>query len=578
MTSLLNPTKIHLDKADWIEVAPQYAAPSTGDEKLAALVGYMTGDGATCAKTERHTKTDGSVSTYHRIASAFYSNIEADLSAILADCQSLGMAKAATVRLKKNTHPNRADGYQLQLSDTDTQTLINAGAPLGAKTAQEFDVPEWIKTGSDGVKRAYISALFGAEGTTPVRDGSSKSRMPRLPTLSMCKKPGCSGANFFASLQQMLAELGVVSSLSTTVGRDGYVTNWLRINTPAENLIAFFDKVGFAYCQDKTLLAWQWSKYLKAYNAQANTRRQLCLNKTDDESFEELGRKLGVTKGAACRLRGDVLAGKAVTAGHSFPHFDEWLAKRWIAELGLLKVFVSKKTDRAEKRTVWNLRVSSPDHSYLLASGANNFNSFETMSGRVYYPFDRHQHVSSKVVFNPSLPIWVGVDFNIDPMSAAIIQPQTNGQLWIVDEIFLHNSNTEEMCEELERRYWRYMKQITIYPDPAGGARQHARGESDLDIFRQKGFKRIKFRKKHPFVADRVNSVNRMLRSADGNIRIMVGTGCRNVIESLEQTLYKAGSRDIDKAAGMEHITDALGYPIELEFPTKQIVIAGRSL
>ena len=44
------------------------------------------------------------------------------------------------------------------------------------------------------------------------------------------------------------------------------------------------------------------------------------------------------------------------------------------------------------------------------------------------------------------------------------------------------------------------------------------------------------------------------------------------------QTLYKAGSRDIDKAASMEHITDALGYCVELEYPTKKIVIAGRSL
>lgn len=204
--------------------------------------------------------------------------------------------------------------------------------------------------------------------------------------------------------------------------------------------------------------------------------------------------------------------------------------------------------------------------------------SFVTMSGRVYYPFDRHTHAKPEITFNPKLPIWVGVDFNIDPMSAAIMQPQPNGQVWVVDEVFMHNSNTEEICEELERRYWRYMSQITIYPDPAGGARQHARGESDLDIFRQKGFKRIKHRRKHPAVADRVNAVNRMLRNADGTIRLMVNSTCRNLIESMEQTLYKAGSRDIDKAAGMEHITDALGYAIELEFPTKQIVIAGRSL
>lgn len=204
--------------------------------------------------------------------------------------------------------------------------------------------------------------------------------------------------------------------------------------------------------------------------------------------------------------------------------------------------------------------------------------SFETMSGRVYYPFDRKVHVDSSIAFNPHLPIWCGVDFNIDPMSCAIMQPQTNGEIHVVDEIFLRNSNTEELVEELERRYWEYMGQVVIYPDPAGAARQHARGESDLDIFRTKGFVRIKVKRKHPPIADRVNAVNRVLKDAAGNIRFKVGAGCANVIESLEQTLYKAGSRDIDKAQSMEHITDALGYCIDIERPIRKIVIAGHSI
>jgi hypothetical protein len=204
--------------------------------------------------------------------------------------------------------------------------------------------------------------------------------------------------------------------------------------------------------------------------------------------------------------------------------------------------------------------------------------SFETMSGRVYYPFDRREHCDPAVKFNAGRPIFVGVDFNIDPMSACIMQPQTNGELWVIDEIFLHNSNTLEVCEELEKRYWRYMSQITIFPDPAGAARQHARGESDLEIFRQKGFNRIKFRRKHPLIADRVNAVNRLLKDAAGKVTLKVAPGCTNVVQSLEQTLYIPGSRDIDKKASMEHITDAMGYCVELEHPVKKIVLYGHSL
>ncbi len=203
--------------------------------------------------------------------------------------------------------------------------------------------------------------------------------------------------------------------------------------------------------------------------------------------------------------------------------------------------------------------------------------SFETMSGRVYYEFDRKIH-TGKYAFNPLLPIWVGQDFNVDPMSTIIMQPQPSGEIWVVDEIILPNSNTAEVCDEIERKYWRYKSVIIVYPDPAGANRQSGRGESDLDIFREKGFPRIKYRRKHPRQRDRFNAVNRMFMDATGRIRLRVNETCKHLINSLEQTLYKQGTAEIDKSLNVEHATDGLGYPIELEFPIRKVEIMGRSL
>ncbi len=200
--------------------------------------------------------------------------------------------------------------------------------------------------------------------------------------------------------------------------------------------------------------------------------------------------------------------------------------------------------------------------------------TFETMSGRVYYAFERNKHVGNHP-FNPKLPIWVGQDFNINPMSCAIMQPQPNGEVWVVDEIVLFNSNVSEVCDVLEQRYWRYQDQITIFPDPAGGSRQHSRGESSLDIFRERGFTRILHHRKHPFVQDRINAVNSMLYSADGSIRMRVDEKCRNVIEGFEQVIYKENSNEVDKSLNKEHVLDGLGYCIEYNFPTRKVVVLG---
>lgn len=187
--------------------------------------------------------------------------------------------------------------------------------------------------------------------------------------------------------------------------------------------------------------------------------------------------------------------------------------------------------------------------------------SFESMSGRVYYAFDRNKHVG-KYPFNPRLPIIIGQDFNVDPMSSVIMQVQPNGEVWCVDEIHMPSSNALEVCEEIDRRYFRHKSQITLYPDPAGANRSSSRGESDLDIFRQRGFRKLIYRKKHPLVSDRVATVNGMFQTADGTIKMYVDESCTKLIESLEQTIYKAGTPQVDKSQGTEHMCDALGYPI----------------
>ena len=85
--------------------------------------------------------------------------------------------------------------------------------------------------------------------------------------------------------------------------------------------------------------------------------------------------------------------------------------------------------------------------------------SFETMSGQVYYAYSRKENVG-RYPFNPKLPIWLGQDFNIDPMSTCVMQPQPSGEVWVVDELVIFNSNVKEVCEELERKYWRNIKQF----------------------------------------------------------------------------------------------------------------------
>lgn len=202
---------------------------------------------------------------------------------------------------------------------------------------------------------------------------------------------------------------------------------------------------------------------------------------------------------------------------------------------------------------------------------------FVNMSGRVAHAFDRNLHVRP-CEFNPNLPIWVGLDFNLNPMTCAIAQYQPNGELWIVDEITRFDSSVMDMCDQLDSRFWRWIDKVVIYPDPAGGQRQHGRGESSHQILQERGFKHIKFRRKAPSQMDRINAANRMLMSAKGDPRLFIDPSCARIIQSFEQTVYKEGTNEIDKRQGVDHWYDAATYMLEYEFPVRKIITTGISL
>jgi len=163
-------------------------------------------------------------------------------------------------------------------------------------------------------------------------------------------------------------------------------------------------------------------------------------------------------------------------------------------------------------------------------------------------------------------------------MAAAVIQPQPDGRLFIVDEIVLPQSNTIEAVEKIEDKYWRWKEKVSIYPDASGGAGQTAVGKSDLDIFKELGYLSLKYKPKNPLVSDRVNAVNRQLMSADQKIHMLVDSSCKHTIRAFEQVIYEPGTRKVDKSDGIEHIADAIGYCINYERPTRKFKASGISL
>jgi hypothetical protein len=190
--------------------------------------------------------------------------------------------------------------------------------------------------------------------------------------------------------------------------------------------------------------------------------------------------------------------------------------------------------------------------------------AFVNYSGIIYYNFSREESV--RKVEDDGSEIHIGMDFNLDPMSA-VVCIRSGQDLMAMDEIVIFGSNTDEMVDEIKLRY--PDRRITIYPDPASRQRKtSAGGRTDLSILQNAGFA-VKAKTSHAQIRDRINAVNSRLKSGDGR-HFFVDPKCKQTIRSLERQTYKEGTSQPDKDSGFDHMNDALGYLVEFLYPVRR--------
>lgn len=184
---------------------------------------------------------------------------------------------------------------------------------------------------------------------------------------------------------------------------------------------------------------------------------------------------------------------------------------------------------------------------------------------RVYSAFDRREHVR-RLSVNPVLPLMWALDFNVDPMCSVVVQIE-GPFIKVVDEIVLSRATTRQACEEFQSRYASHWAGLLVFGD-ASGRNQQTTGLSDYqtieDFFRRAGRRNVKYRipTKNPPVKDRINLMNGKLKSAGGEVHMLVDEKAKELIKDFEEVVYKAGSTIVDKERDSRrtHMSDALGY------------------
>lgn len=199
--------------------------------------------------------------------------------------------------------------------------------------------------------------------------------------------------------------------------------------------------------------------------------------------------------------------------------------------------------------------------------------SFETASGRVYEDYGSHNY--TKEVIKSHEQIMWHHDFNFTPMSSGIGVRRGN-DFYILDEIILTSATSRQSAIEFVEKYKNHAnRKVIIYGDPAGRAGEkhgHASDYTEMEQVLRANNWQVERRVKPaaPAIKDRQNSVRAKIRNAAGQTSLFVNIDkAKYAHKGLATVQIKKGSTFLEEDSDYQHITTAIGYCVDHEWPLR---------
>lgn len=199
--------------------------------------------------------------------------------------------------------------------------------------------------------------------------------------------------------------------------------------------------------------------------------------------------------------------------------------------------------------------------------------SFETATGKIYEEYSPANYTDETIQPHEQL-LWMH-DQNFTPLSSAIGVRRNGNDLYLLDEIVLISAVSRQSALEFVEKFKdHHNKNVIIYGDPAGKAGEkhgHASDYTDIEgVLKAHGwtFQR-KVKAAAPAIKDRQNAVRAKIQSADGSVSLFVNTKlakyCHEGLATVQ--LQKGSSFQEDQTNQYQHITTAIGYCVDVEWP-----------
>jgi PBSX family phage terminase large subunit len=252
------------------------------------------------------------------------------------------------------------------------------------------------------------------------------------------------------------------------------------------------------------------------------------------------------------------LDGKKVVYHYSV-HHSTYKDNRWLSD--------------QVKAQIEDYKTKNP---YLYSVYAKGLWTAKETGGNFYKNFDRAKH-TGKTKYDPTLPLHVSFDFNVNPYCSAQVWQLIGKRAFCIAEFAASYpiNNTKGVCNLFTKRFHSHKGGLFIYGDPSGKS-EDTRSEKGQNDYRIIGNElqvlkpQFRLHTKAPAVAMRGNWINAMLGYSEGGMQLFFDENCTHTIsdfmylkESSDGTKHKEKARDRDTNVSYEkygHMSDCADY------------------
>ena len=408
---------------------------------LLKLVGFHTGDGSF--------NNDGD--------STFYAE-EEDLESIQEDIESLGFNPSKVYGRERNYSVNGYEFDRIEYSIKSTsralqRLLIKLGAPEGKKTQEAFTLPNYLKKLEDWQKGLYLSAFFGAEMSSPKAQSRKNLYCPKI-SQSKAIEVETSGRKFMKEVKQMLQDTGIqtnkVEEFEAEENQHGEVKRFrLGIKNDSQNLVNFFQKIGYRYNLEKRKKSVKAVQYLKKKEKAINRREEI--SEQSIELYESGAQPKKIKQKFEINdrfIERSIYKGRKTVSRppKTFPDYSEYKESVEVKDNLTIKTSI-KSIDEKGRETVYDIGVKHKDHNFI----ANQF-VVSNCGVRVLKTSLKYEDVKGReeqlanIMFN-KIPCGLGKGGYIETDEEDLIEILEKGAEWMLENGHAEESDLER-CEE----------------------------------------------------------------------------------------------------------------------------------